>query len=86
MPEPKKKEALPRFEIVKVGTSFCAYDYLTRQSRFPLDRRSYTQAEGLVALMADEARKKGEPLSVQRVWSSPPKKPGAKTSDIKQQH
>lgn len=78
MPD-RKKEALPRFELVKVGTRFCAYDYLTHQARFPADPRSYVQAEGLVALLADEARKKGEMLSVQRVWTTLPKKPG-KTS------
>jgi hypothetical protein len=81
-----KKEELPRFEIVKVGLHYCAYDYLTRDVRWPQDRRSYPQAEGLVALLSAEARKKGEPLSVLRVWSSPPKKPGEKKNDAATRH
>lgn len=81
-----QREELPRFEIVRVGAHYCAYDYLTRQTRFPLDPKSYAQAEGLVALLASEARQKGEPLSVQRVWSTPPKRPGEKRTNPANTH
>jgi len=81
-----QREELPRFEIVKIGARYCAYDYLTRQARFPRDPKSYQQAEGLVALLAGAARRKGEPLSVQRVWSTPPKRPDAKPTNPANTH
>lgn len=62
-----KQRRLPRFEVVKhTAGRYCAYDYLTKTARFPVDPRSFEQAQGLVEVMSAQARAQGEELSVVR--------------------
>lgn len=72
------KRALPRFEVIEVVVGgrkrFLAYDYLLKIDRHPVDTRSQVQAQALVEMLADEARKKGEPLSVERTDRPPVQK------------
>lgn len=86
------KRRLPRFETVLVVAGgrqrFFAYDHLTKEVRRPLDPFSRVQADGLRDLMAADARKKEEPLTVERLVASlspptptrPPKEPKPSTA------
>ena len=76
------RRLLPRFEVVGVRagnrTHFLAYDHLAKLAVFPPNLLSYDQASGLVAHLAQEARRRGEPLALERD-ETPAVKPPAKS-------
>lgn len=83
------RREVPRFEVVTVQVwgrlRFAVVDHLTKGTRFPLDPFSRPQADGMCALLATQAREKGEPLTVERPVSAiytapPPKEKGTKLS------
>lgn len=75
-----KTREVPRFEVVMVVVGgkqrYVAFDWTTKEVRYPLDPFSRPQAEALRDLMATAARERKEPLSVVRLESAltgPPK-------------
>lgn len=76
---------LPRFEVVKIGRHLVAYDFLTKQARFPTDPKSFIQAQALVEIMAGEARSRGEEMSLERA-EHPSASPKTSKSSKPQQH
>lgn len=76
---------LPRFEVVRIGRSLVAYDFLTKQARFPTDPKSFIQAQMLVEVMAGEARSRGEEMSLERA-EHPSAAPKSSKTAKPQQH
>lgn len=76
---------LPRFEVVRVGRQLFAYDFLTKQARFPADPKSFVQAQALVEVMAGEARSRGEEMSLERA-EHPSAAPRSSKAAKPQQH
>ena len=85
MPDTPALRKLPRFEVVKIGRSLVAYDFLTKQARFPADPKSFIQAQMLVEVMAGEARAKGEVLALERA-EHPSAAPKSSKSTKPEQH
>jgi hypothetical protein len=79
------KRRLPRFEAVKIGTHWVAYDFLTKQARFAPDPKNFLATQGLVEVMAAEARTRGEVLSLERV-DHPSAAPRSSKTAKPQQH
>lgn len=81
MGDVEARRELPRFEVILVVVGgrqkFFIIDHLTKESRAPINPLSREQADGLCALMATNAREKGEQLTVKRLVSalSPPPQP-----------
>jgi hypothetical protein len=69
---------LPRFEVIRIGTHWCAYDFLTKRGQFATDPKNWLATQGLLEVMAGEARKRGEQLSLERAETPVAKAPRSK--------
>jgi len=74
---------LPRFEVIRVAKHWCAYDFLTKRGQFATDPKNFLATQGLVEIMAAEARKRGEPLSLERAETPPAKPPRSRHTSTK---
>jgi len=57
---------LPRFDVVQVGSVYCAYDYLTRRARWSTHPGSFTATQMLAEQLTAEAAKRQEETKVYR--------------------